>query len=133
MAEKLSGSGPCHLEKLWELHDGLEAEIVQLEGRRVEVLRKIRSGQGVGSGKLEVRSQKLEAGITLADMVDPVSCVEVGGVVRKRSDRVAEIMQRRGYVIIQKARTYYCQAKDAGALWGKFRRYWEVARVGESG
>ena len=124
MAEDLSGGGPCHLERLWGEHDKLEREIVQLEGRKVEVLRKIRSEQGVdGPGP----------SVTLADMEDPVSCVEVGDVVRKRSDRVAEMMQRRGYVIIQKARTYYCQAKDAAALWGKFRKHWKAVKASESG
>lgn len=110
------------LERLWGQLDGIKAEMVRLEAREVEVLRKIRAEQGV-------EGPEAAGGVTLADMEDPVSCVDVGDVVRKRSDRVAEMMQRRGYVIVQKARTYYCQAKDAAALWGKFRRHWEAEKV----
>jgi hypothetical protein len=113
------------LERLWGLHDRLAREIVQLESRKVEVLRKIRAGQGVEGSE--------PAGMTLADMEDPVSCVEVAGVVRKRSDSVARALRRANLMVVRCGQGYYCQAKDAGALWRKFGRYWEMAKAGESG
>jgi hypothetical protein len=114
------------LERLWEQLDGLDSEIVQLEARKVEVLRKIRSGQGVECGAPG-------PGVTLADMEDPVSCMEVAGVIGKRSDNVARVLRKGGLMVVRCGQGYYCQAKDAGALWRKFGRYWETVKVGESG
>ncbi|MBN2209834.1 MAG: hypothetical protein JW709_00415 [Sedimentisphaerales bacterium] len=59
----------------------------------------------------------------LSQLVDPVPCLLVGGILGKRSDNIQRTLQRNGFAVAKARGRWYCQAEDAANLWPRFQRY----------
>lgn len=75
-----------------------------------------------------IREEKNNAGTKispLAALKNPVSCVDVSVVIRKRSDNIATKLINHNYKVIKIGRKNYCDAEDAAVLWPKWKKHWQ--------
>ena len=61
----------------------------------------------------------------LAVLKNPMTCAEIGGIIHKRSDNIAQTLKRSKYPVVKSNRRYYCNAEDAGILWPKWKKHWQ--------
>jgi hypothetical protein len=59
----------------------------------------------------------------LSSLKNPVTCAEVGGIIRKRSDNIAAELKKHRYPVVKSNRKNYCNAEDAAVLWPKWKRH----------
>lgn len=62
---------------------------------------------------------------------NPVTCVYVAGIIRKRSDVVARTLKAHQYTVVKKAHKNYCDAEQAAVLWPKWKKHWQELQENE--
>jgi hypothetical protein len=61
--------------------------------------------------------------LTLNDLKNPVTCIEVAGIIHKRSDNIAQILKRHHYPVVKSSGKYYCESEHAEVLWPKWKKH----------
>jgi hypothetical protein len=64
----------------------------------------------------------------LATLKNPVACVEVGCYISKRPDNIATSLKNHNYSVVKSGRKNYCNAEDAGVLWPKWKKHWQLQK-----
>jgi len=63
--------------------------------------------------------------LTLDDLVNPVTCQLVAGIIRKRPFSVARSLKNNCYPVIKSGHKNYCNADHAAIIWPKWKAYWK--------
>ena len=100
--------------------------MLEFDRTQVEfLLTRIREDSNAIRAMLKTEKKVKGPRVSFGQLDDPVSCLEVGAVIHKRSDNVARILRGYGFPVIKANNKMYCQAGDAGTVWFKFKRYWK--------
>lgn len=51
------------------------------------------------------------------------TCIEIGGIIRKRSDVIARTLKAHHYPVIKKARRNYCDPAHAAVIWPQYKKH----------
>jgi len=54
-----------------------------------------------------------------------IACVQIAGIIRKRSDAIARTLRTSKYPVIKKANKNYCNPEHAALIWPKWKKYWK--------
>lgn len=52
-----------------------------------------------------------------------ITCVEIAGIIGKRSDVVAQALKAHHYTVIKKAKKNYCDPAHAAVIWHKYKKH----------
>jgi hypothetical protein len=96
--------------------------IAQLHGRllvgRLHCLSQIAKDDFNAGGNFDKK-------LTLDNLVNPVTCQLVAGIVRQRSFSVSRSLKSHCYPVIKSGNKNYCNADHAAVLWPKWKTYWK--------
>jgi len=74
--------------------------------------------------ELLIGEQERRRGVkTLADLDDPVACVEVQKILRVRSDNIKRKLGKNNYPVVKSGGINYCNSEDVAVLWPKWKKH----------
>jgi hypothetical protein len=117
---RVTFKGDFTLTGLWlKFYAGLSLFIDQLR-----LVTKISSKAETGkTGETEQETTLVKKPLSV--LKNPVTCVEISGIIRRRSDNIAAKLKKSGYPVVKSNRRYYCDAEHAGVLWPKWKKHWQ--------
>lgn len=104
-------------------HEPLSLQSIRRLEKKIETIPRIiakieksaEKGQKVMPAKEEEESVELPSHY--------VTCVEISGIISKRSDSIARTLRAHQYPVIKKAGKNYCDPQHAAALFKKWKKY----------
>jgi len=60
-----------------------------------------------------------------------IPCVQIAGIIRRRSDAIARTLRTAKYTVVKKAGKNYCDPEQAAVLFPKWKKHWKARKEDE--